>query len=228
MRSRAVRGVLLAYLTGVVVLAIVVVTDKRHMAFSLAVRPAMPGVVVKPGHDGCQRRIDVEESFDSITILPAAYYHPVPRLSVRVLDHASRRPLASGFLGDGHPENKVTPIGIRPAVPKGRSIDLCIRDVGRWKVGLFSSGPNDNEPSYATIDGHVQAADILIEFQRPPRTALSLVPDIFRRAALFHPRWVGAWTFWVLLGLLLLVVPALLCLALRAAQNRPPGREAPE
>ena len=221
MRSRAVRGVLLAFLVGVVALVIVTVTDRRHMAFSLAVRPAMPGVVVQPGHVACQRRIDVEESFDSITILPAAYYHPVPRLSVVVRDHTTGRTLASGFLGDGHPENRITPIRIRPAVAKGGSIDLCIRDVGRWKVGLFSSGPNDNEPSYATLDGHVQAADILIEFQRPPRTALSLVPDIFRRAALFHPSWVGAWTFWVLFGVLLLVVPALLSLAVRAATRQP-------
>ena len=221
MRSRAVRGVLLAFLVGVVALVIVTVTDRRHMAFSLAVRPAMPGVVVQPGHVACQRRIDVEESFDSITILPAAYYHPVPRLSVVVRDHTTGRTLASGFLGDGHPENRITPIRIRPAVAKGGSIDLCIRDVGRWKVGLFSSGPNDNQPSYATLDGHVQAADILIEFQRPPRTALSLVPDIFRRAALFHPRWVGAWTFWVLLGVLLLVVPTLLSLAVRAATRQP-------
>jgi hypothetical protein len=221
MRSRAVRGVLLAYLVGIVALMIVTVTDERHMAFSLAVRPAMPGVVVKPGHVACQRRIDVEESFDSITILPAAYYHPVPWLAVLVYDHGSPRPIAAAFLGSGHPENKVTPIRIRPPVRKGRYVDACFHNVGRWKVGLFSSGPNDNEPSYATLDGHVQAADILIEFQRPPRTALSLVPDIFRRAALFHPRWVGAWTFWVLLATLLLVVPGLLGLAVRAATRQP-------
>ena len=53
------------------------------------------------------------------------------------------------------------------------------------------------------------------------RTALSLVPDIFRRAALFHPAWVGAWTFWLLLGVLLLVVPGLLGLAVRAATRQP-------
>src|SRR5207248_2921758 len=140
---------------------------------SLAVRPAMPGVVVQPGHVACQRRIDVEESFDSITILPAAYYHPVPRLSVVVRDHTTGRTLASGFLGDGHPENRITPIRIRPAVAKGGSIDLCIRDAGRWKGGLLTSGPNDNQPSYAMLDGHVQAADILIEVQRPPRRGLA-------------------------------------------------------
>jgi len=216
MHSHAVRGLLLAFAAGLVALAIVLVTDRRHMAFSLAVRPSMPGVVVQPGHEACQRRIDVEEPFDSITILAAAYFRPYPLLSVRVLDHATRRPIAAGNLGAGHPENKVTAIGLHPTVPKGRPVDLCIRNVGAWKLGLFSSAPTDNEPSYATLDGRLIAADILVDFQRPPRTALSLVPDIFRRAALFHPRWMGAWTFWVLAAVLVLVVPTLLSLAVRS------------
>jgi hypothetical protein len=46
---------------------------------------------------------------------------------------------------------------------------------------------------------------------------LALVPDAFERAALFRPAWVGAWTFWVLLGLVVAGMPLLLMAAYRSA-----------
>ena len=36
-----------------------------------------------------------------------------------------------------------------------------------------------------------------------PASVISLIPTIFRRAALFHPAWMGAWVFWALLGAML-------------------------
>jgi hypothetical protein len=46
------------------------------------------------------------------------------------------------------------------------------------------------------------------------RSLTALLPTVFARAALFHPRWMGAWTFWALLaGLIIaagLVLRALL------------------
>ena len=31
-----------------------------------------------------------------------------------------------------------------------------------------------------------------------PQSLFSMLPTIFRRAMLFRPTWVGAWTFWLL------------------------------
>jgi hypothetical protein len=218
MRSRAVRATLGAFLFGVVVVLILAATDERHLAFSLAVRASEPGVEVRPGQEACQRDIDVEEPFDSVTILPAAFYHPVPRLQVSVLDRASHRTIATGRLPDGHPENKATTIRLRPAIPKGRRVDVCFRNVGAWRVALFSGPGGDDEQSFGTRDGRFLESDIVIDFVRSkPRTTLSMIPDIFRRAALFHPSWVGAWTFWVLAAVLVLGVPAALVPAVRAA-----------
>ena len=48
------------------------------------------------------------------------------------------------------------------------------------------------------------------------------MPDIFQRAALFHPAWVGTWTLWLLLVVILVAVPLLLTRALRAAEAEDP------
>jgi hypothetical protein len=45
----------------------------------------------------------------------------------------------------------------------------------------------------------------------------ALVPDAFERASRFRPEWVGPWTFWTLLGLLVAGLPALLAAAYRSA-----------
>jgi hypothetical protein len=202
----------------VALVLILAAADQRHLAFSLAVRASEPGVIVPPGHEACQRDVDVEEPFDSLTILPAAFFHPVPRLVVTVFDRASGTLAAAGELGDGHPENKPTTIELSRSVRRGSRVDVCFRNLGRWKLAFFSGPGTDNEPSFATLDGRYIRSDILIDFLRSkPRTTLDMVPDIFRRATLFHPRWVGTWTFWLLAALLAVAVPLLCALALRRA-----------
>ena len=225
MRSRAALAVLAACAVGVAVVLLAAATDERHLAFSLAVRPSEPGVEALPQQEACQRDVDVEEPFDSLTILPAAFFHPVPRLVVRVSDRANGALAAAGVLGDGHPENKPTTIELNRSVRRGSRVDVCFRNLGRWKLAFFSGPGTDNEPSFATLDGRYIRSDILIDFLRSrPRTMLDMVPDVFRRAALFHPRWVGAWTFWLLSALLVLLVPLALAAAARsAARNEPPG-----
>jgi hypothetical protein len=224
MPRRAVAATLAAFLAGVLTVVLLAATDERHLAFSLAVRPATPGVEVRPGHEACQRDVDVEESFDSLTVLPAAFYHPVPRLALRVVDRATRRTVATGLLHDGHPENRPTTIYLGARVPKGRPVDVCFRNRGAWRLAFFSAPASDNEPSFATLDGRYVDSDIVVDFLRhPPRTTLSMVPDVFRRAALFHPSWVGAWTFWLLLAVLVVGVPAALAGSVRAAARGEPG-----
>ena len=223
MRSRGVRAVLLAFLAGVVTLLVVAATDQRELAFSLAVRASEPGILLQSGQEACQHDIDVEVPFDRVTLLLATYFQPGPRLEFRVLDHSSGTVVATGVLPDGYPDSKISGATLSRLVPTGRHVDICMKDVGPRRVALFSGPGTDNEPSYATLDGRPIQFDILIDFIRPHRrSALSLIPDMFDRAALFHPRWVGAWTFWLLAAVLLVAVPALLCRAVRAAgQGRP-------
>jgi hypothetical protein len=54
---------------------------------------------------------------------------------------------------------------------------------------------------------------------REPRSFAALVPAILDRAALFRAPGIGAWTYWLLGALVGLAVPALLVLALGAAER---------
>ena len=220
MSSRAVRAALVAFLVGVLGLLIAAVTDKRHLAFSLAVRASQPGILLQPKQSVCQSDIDVEEPFDEVSLLLATYFQPGPRLELRVTDTRTARLLALGVLPDGYPDGKVSVAKLRGTVPAGGRATLCIRNAGTRKVAMFSGPYSDNEPSTGAVDGRYIAYDLLVEFVRSkPRSTLDLIPDVFQRASLFHPAWVGAWTFWVLSGLLLLGVPLLLGRALAAAER---------
>jgi hypothetical protein len=220
MSSRAARAALAAFLVGVLGLFVAAVTDKRHLAFSLAVRPSAPGILLQPGQQVCQRGIDVEEPFDSVSLLLATYFQPGPRLVMSVTDDRSRRVLASGVLPDGYPDSKVSVTRLDRTVPAGGRATLCVRVAGARQVAMFSGPGTDNAPSRGAIDGRYVSSDLLVDFVRSkPRTTLSLIPDVFRRASLFHPAWVGPWTFWVLAALLLVAVPLLLTRALASAEH---------
>jgi hypothetical protein len=216
MRSRAARAGLAAMAAGLGILLLVAVVDRRELAFTLAVRESEPGVVLQPRDSACQRGIDVEESFTGARFLLATYFKPGPRLAVRVTDHRTGELLALGGLRDGYADGKKSTARLDRTVEAGRRADLCVRNAGPRRVAIFSGPPTDNEPSDATVNGKPVDKDVVIEFiRRDEATVLSLVPDVFDRAALFHPSWVGAWTFWLVLALLLVAVPLLLVRALR-------------
>lgn len=220
MSSRAARAALVAFLAGVLGLLVAAVTDKRHLAFSLAVRPSQPGILIQPRQSVCQRGIDVEQRFDSVSLLLATYFQPGPRLEMRVTDSGTGRPLTAGVLPDGYPDGKVSVAKLHRTVPAGGRATLCIRNAGTRKVALFSGPYSDNAPSSGAIDGRYISYDLLVDFVRSkPRSTLASIPEVFRRATLFHPAWVGAWTFWVLAGLLLVGVPLLLTRALVTAER---------
>lgn len=221
MSSRAVRALAAAVVAGVLGLLVAAATDERHLAFSLAVRPSQPGILIQPGQQVCQRGIDVEQPFDSVSLLLATYFQPGPRLELRVTDDRGGRPLASGVLPDGYPDSKVSVTKLDRTVPAGGRATLCVRNTGARKVALFSGPWSDNAPSTGAIDGRYISYDLLVDFVRSkPRSTLASIPEVFRRAALFHPGWVGAWTFWVLAALLLVGVPVLLGRAVASAERR--------
>jgi hypothetical protein len=90
--------------------------------------------------------------------------------------------------------------------------------VARARVGLRGGAPQAARASTARVEGQPVPADLTLVFLRAEASsALSLVPEMFERATLFHPGWVGAWTFWALLVLVGAGVPLLLWFALGAA-----------
>jgi hypothetical protein len=115
------------------------------------------------------------------------------------------------------PANRITnadfPIPRTPASPVARTASLCVRSNGpvMWG-GTPLSAPGASSP---TLAGAPLSARIAVWYLPPAGSSESYVQQagaIFRRAALFRAGAVGAWTYPLLL---FLVLPAMALLALR-------------
>ncbi|HWH10443.1 MAG TPA: DUF2142 domain-containing protein [Solirubrobacteraceae bacterium] len=121
--------------------------------------------------------------------------------------------------GDG-PQTKVAfPIPVRADRPSSVPASACVTADRLINFGgtLNIGGPPP------TLDGQpIGPARLAVWFLPPAGAKRSLaaqLPTVFDRAALFRPSWVGAWTYYVLLGILLPLAFALALFLLIRAQT---------
>ncbi len=113
-------------------------------------------------------------------------------------------------------------IAQRPARPASIPVAACItpRRVVTLGGTLGGLGVGGVEP---TLDGKPAGDARIAVWFRPPagseRSLASQLPTIFERATLFRPPWVGRWTYWLLLGLVLPVAFGLALVLLIRAQT---------
>jgi hypothetical protein len=216
MRRRALAALLGTCLAGAAAVAIAGAADERTLAFTQDIRAARPVAVVAPGRAACQWGIDSEARFEVVQLLIGTYGRPGPRLRVTVRDNVTGRAMAEGRLAAGAADNKSASVRLRPSVPDGPRVGVCVANDGPSRVALYGGPPGDVPTSYAFVGNRPADGDIRMIFYRAePRSALALVPDMVGRAALFRPAPVGAWTFWILLAGMAIGVPLLLGAALR-------------
>jgi hypothetical protein len=147
---------------------------------------------------------------------------PTPRrpalaLVVRVDGQTIRSQLAPAGVVPGTPSNVDFAIPQRPAAPAARLASLCVTAAGALRWG----GTPLSKPAAApvTVDGRPLSAQIAVWYlprAGARRSYLRQAGAIFARAALFRPGIVGAWTYPLLLFVVLpaLALAALRCLAL--------------
>ena len=220
MRSAAA-VTLAACATGLGVLLLVAALDERELAFTLGVVPNGAAVQLEPGEEACQEPIDVAADFAAVRVVPAAEGLPGPALAISVRALKSGRTLARGRTPEGYSpaEPQVARVG---DVRRGERVSVCVRNSGRVRVGIYGGPEQAARTSRALERGRATDRDLSLVFLRDePGSALGTVPDMFRRSALWHPGWVGGWTFWVLAALVALAVPLLLARAALAAEPRP-------
>jgi hypothetical protein len=232
MRRRAAAAVLVAVATaGVLALALTAAGDERRLAFTTDVRPTALAAVIHPGQSACERDVHVEEPFDSVQ---AYVWAPPqsPRLLVTVARSGNGPALAHGAVPAGHLPRFVVfapTTHLYSSVRSGGSVDVCYRLAGRKPVAFLGHRDTRADPSHAvlvTAQGRDRklGTDVRLVFaRRKAQSVLSQLPAVFRRAALFRPSPVGAWTFWVLLTVVVLGVPALLVRAVRSADGETPA-----
>jgi hypothetical protein len=214
MRSRALGVLGLASVFGFAVVLAVAATDRRELAFEVGLPAVRVVAELMPGQQTCREDIDVAASFSRVRVVVDALGRPGPALGIEVADRRTRRVLGSarspgGYSGMASLEADVGPVA------DGRRARVCVRNEGAGPVAIHGSPPATPPDLLGDPERRPLPA---FTFLREDRTSmLSLLPEALRRAALFRPRWVGAWTYWVLLVVAVLGVPALLAAALRSA-----------
>lgn len=221
---------------GIVILAVVALVlsasaDKRDLAFSNGANTFHVAALVAPGYHSCERNVHVEGGFKAIQL--ALIGAPRGRaLTLTVSRSAGGRPVASGIApaGPAKPSRRpaVQVVRLSRHVPAGGSVDVCLTERRGARVAAIMGSPNPGgDASYVFVYGQGRKARLGTRFHlvflRDRRVSvLSQVPAIFRRAALFRPGFIGAWTYWALLAIVLIAVPVLLVRALWTADGESP------
>jgi hypothetical protein len=220
MRSRGVIALLATACVGILAAAFVGARDSRELAFTLGVVPAAVAAELAPGQTVCQAPVNVPTDFDRVRFQVGTYRRPGPPMRVAVRSAGSRRLLAGGRLPAGYPDVS-QPVVVVGEVRASQRAEVCLTNSGRRRLALYGNATAAAPVSDARLGNRPLGTDLTLMFERgESRSMVSLLPDVFDRASLFRPGWVGAWTFWVLAVLLLAGVPLLLALAVARSRDR--------
>ena len=140
---------------------------------------------------------------------------PGPPLEVTVVSDTANEVLGQGRFRAGYADPTEQAVGVGRVAGEQR-IAVCVRNAGRHRVGLYGNADAAARTSRAFLGNRGLDTDLTLVFARSePRSMLSALPDIFERATVFRPGWVGPWLYWALAAAVLAGVPLLLARALR-------------
>jgi hypothetical protein len=202
------RSVLIAVTAlGALALLVAAALDDRERAFTVGLPAVRIAAELPPGERACRTGIEVPAGFSRVQLATASFGRPGPPLTVTAGD-------ARGTVPGGYPDNSTVEVGLGEIEAQER-VEVCVTNEGDHRMALYGSPPDTPPDQLGDPD---LEPEIAVTFLRDePSSMLELVPEAFERAALFRPAWVGAWTFWLLLGLVLVGVPLLLAAAYRSA-----------
>jgi len=210
---RGVLAFVLASGLGLAGLAVSAAWGKRWTAFSVRVPASGFAVLLQPNQQACQTPVKVSTSTGGFETWIYSGSVPGPALGVTVTDARNGKLLAVGRIPPSDrettpPSGFPSPISTRTrfnaTVPAGKRITVCFLNLGTTAVALMGSGGPSDTSGAITVPATSHGQAISLLFLRPhPQSLFSMLPTVFRRAMLFRPTWVGAWTFWLLAGALL-------------------------
>jgi hypothetical protein len=198
--------------------------------------PVIPIAPLFKGGEACEHLIGTAEPIEFVRFQATSMSKPGPPMLVTVRAQSGqvlgRGRVPRNWIDDGHAlEARVG------HVTDPSPVSVCIRNLGRVRAYIwgdsFAASTHDSDPnirptltpSFATANGYQVQDDLTLRFFTDrPRNLVTRLPRMFDHAAVFRPTFVGSWTYWVLLALILLAVPAALVAALRAAL-RPEERD---
>jgi hypothetical protein len=100
-------------------------------------------------------------------------------------------------------------------IPAGRPVQVCVGATG-GTLTVYGAGAQAADVVAHGVNPGMQFSLVLTRSS----TLIGSLSTAFSRAAIFRPSWVGAWTFWLLVGLLACTLP-LAWVAISRALNDP-------
>jgi hypothetical protein len=163
----------------------------------------------------CAPRLELPAgtAFVRMRVKSSTSERPAVELTLRVRGHAIHSRLAPTRVVAGAPSNLDFPIPLTPARPVARTASLCASAQGPLRWGGTALSKPAATP--ATVGGATLAGQIAVWYlprAGQERSYLAQAGAIFARAALFRPGVIGAWSYPLLL---FVVLPALALLAVR-------------
>lgn len=199
--------------------------DRRELAFVNGVIALEEVGTLAPGAEACQREVGVAEPFGAVRIGVETSGEPGPPLDVVVRgDGRNARGEAPGGYVARRDIPESQPVARVGSIGAGGNVNVCITNRGDRSVALLGVQGDEAPEGRLEVKQLAESAsrDLHLSFLRAePASLLSVLPDAFARAALFHPPLVGAWTFWLLAVAVAVGVPLALAGALRGAEAEP-------
>lgn len=225
MRRAAEIGAAIVLALAVLTLGGLAIAGTRPMpvrTFALGAPNQTAVVVLQPGRRVCESNISSRGAFDQVGIFGASVGAP-GRLAASIRARGDRRLSAIGSLVTT-PTPAELFIPLSPRVAGGSPITVCLRNVSRAAFSLL--GSPTVRPGVTMSGSHGKYEFSLVLRRSTGQSFLSSLPLAFSRAALWRPSWVGPWTYWTLLGLLVLAFPvaALTVAAATSEDGEPAGR----
>jgi hypothetical protein len=187
-------------------------SEERYSASSPVPRTSEP-LLLPPGGRYCGRAAAFPFRLDGVRLSLVTGGAAGPPLRVTALSQ-DRRLLGSGLVAPGYRAsgypNSTLAFATLGSLPSGTKTTICVANAGHRAVALYAG-----RAAWGRGDPGLTA----VEIRRDPPSLLAAVPDVTRRAALFHPAFLGVPALWIALVALVVALPALLSVAVAAAMK---------
>ncbi|MEJ7783506.1 MAG: hypothetical protein WKF96_01800 [Solirubrobacteraceae bacterium] len=218
-RHFAIAAAVLVVLVFVIVLAR---SAPRLAATNTRVIASANEVFLAPGENRCQGGEYVPEDAARLRVYPGGAGGG-PALVVALRDEQMRRlavtPVPAGYDGG-------VPLDV-PLPPRGSTVDfgfLCIRNAGTAPIGFAGNLRTANPAAPGGVNGFGQRGsdEVRADYFLPgSRSGFSIAPRVIERAALLRPGFMGPWTVWGVLALLVATCAAGITWFVRRLDARP-------
>lgn len=196
MRRRAWLALLSLPLGVLVSLIVSALQPMQIRAYALGSPDGGQAAMLVRGQEACEGPIRVPSAVGGVGIWGNGAGNAQVAVSVR--NAITGRVLAGGqtTVPPGPPGAHSIPV--RPSIPAGSTVRVCVRERGPIPFSLLGSLPTHPEIRMS-VDGKLTFSEFsLVLYEPSRRSLLAALPTAFSRAALFRFSWVGPWTFWVL------------------------------